>query len=70
MTAHYTHIGIETAKRAVAALPDVTRAEENGATGASVATGAKLEGVLAALEVMGRGELARVGERLREMLGR
>ncbi|MDD4101738.1 MAG: hypothetical protein PHU80_03795 [Kiritimatiellae bacterium] len=36
----------------------------------SSATGAELEGILAKLEGLGRSELERVGEKVREMLGR
>lgn len=46
MTAHYTHIGIETAKRAVASLPDITgKAVEHDSPGA--VAGDQFESVLA-----------------------
>jgi integrase len=66
MTAHYTHIGIETAKRAVAALPDVTGAEAAGAV--TVAAGGALEGVLAGLEGLGKEDLEKVVARATELL--
>ena len=67
MTAHYTHIGIETAQNAVALLPDVTRAdaEDNG----ECEIGAKLEAALAGLEGLSKEELAKVIARAKEMMG-
>ena len=69
MTQHYTHINQETARNAVAMLPEIgTRANAVPATAAAYS--AELEGILAKLEGLGRAELEQVGERVREMLGR
>ena len=55
MTQHYTHIGIETAQRAVALLPDVTGAstlpEEPDATGAKLGAVLAMLGGLTKLEL-------------------
>ena len=69
MTAQYTHIGIETAKNAVALLPDVTHAADAEDRGEGAA-GEKLEAVLAGLEGLSKEDLKKVGERVKEMLGK
>jgi integrase len=67
MTAHYTHIGIETAQNAVALLPDVTHAkalpEHAGATGAT------LEGIDAMLEGLTVQQLKDVVKQAQQLIG-
>ncbi len=67
MTAHYTHIGIEAAQRAVAMLPDVTHTdtEEDAANAAR----AKLDAVLTSLEGLTPEQIQEVAKRVREMIG-
>ena len=68
MTAHYTHIGIETAQNAVALLPDVTHTktlpEHAGATGATV------DGIGATLEGLTAEQLKDVVKRARKQIGK
>jgi len=64
MTARYYHASEMTLQATTAALPEIGKANTLSAAGA------KLEAALAGLEGMGREELERVGEKVREMLGR
>lgn len=68
MTAHYTHIGIETAQRAVATLPDMTHAdtlpEHAGVTGAT------LDGIGATLDGMTVQQLKDVVKRAQQLIGK
>jgi hypothetical protein len=62
MTRHYLHADQNVVKNAVGLLPDV--AHPNSASAAT----AKFEAILAGLEGLSKEELAKVGERVKEMM--
>lgn len=68
MTQHYTHIGIETAQRAVAMLPDVT--SMNTLPEHTDATGASVEAVLSMLGTLTADQLKVVVKQARKQIGK
>lgn len=64
MTAHYYHASEKALQAATQALPPI-----NGTSGTEAA-GAKLEAALAGLEGLSKEELAKVGERVKVMMGK
>jgi hypothetical protein len=64
MTARYYHASEKTLQATAAALPEIGKAN------ALPAAGAKLEAVLAGLEGLSKEELAKVGERMTELMGK
>ena len=64
MTARYYHASEKTLQATATALPEIGKAN------ALPAAGAKLEAVLAGLEGLSKEELAKVGERMTELMGK
>ena len=64
MTARYYHASDKTLQATTAALPEIGKAN------ALPAAGAKLEAALAGLEGLSKEELEKVGERVKEMMGK
>ncbi|MEI7901951.1 MAG: tyrosine-type recombinase/integrase [bacterium] len=67
MTAHYTHIGIETAQNAVALLPDVTRAK--GLAEVANATEAEIEALQKTLDHMTLAQLQAHAAKVKALIG-
>ena len=68
MTRHYLHADQNVVKTAVGLLPDVSGNADKEKD--KHAPSAKLKAVLAGLEGLGREELAKVGARVKEMMGK
>jgi phage tail tape-measure protein len=66
MTAHYTHIGTETARAAIGALPNVTQATEQAQP--IIETASTLEEVMTKLETLKKSELKKVASRCKELM--
>ncbi len=66
MTQHYTHIGIETAQKAIALIPDVTHT--NTPAEHADATDAKLAAVVAQLDGLTDGQLKTAAKKIREIV--
>jgi len=66
MTRHYTHIGLETAQKAVAVLPDLGHAQPAGDL--PIATGANLDAVKAMLEGLTLVELKALSQKTLAMI--
>jgi integrase len=66
MTAHYTHIGTETARAAIGALPNVTQTIEQ--VKPIIETTSTLEEVMTKLETLKKSELKKVASRCKELM--
>jgi len=67
VTAHYTHVGIQAAKGAVATLPDVTSPETKALPQPENASGAMLETILAMLEKLNAADFRAVADRVADL---
>ncbi len=68
MTAHYTHIGIETAQNAVALLPDVTHAK--GLPESANATEAEIDVMQKTLDRMTLSQLQALASKVQKLIGK